>query len=621
MDEKREKKMIRTWIKGLTGQLLCAVLAISILSLILGMYMLVMTVVPSDPALIRPLLEDITLIILNSVPILCIMLLLFFVINRVWISFLLAGILFGVIATVNRFKLDFRDDPFVFSDILLAKEATEMTGRYELYVDKAMALCIAIIAALTVLCAVFLKIRLNKKLVRGAGGVITVLVMVLLCRFVYFEYGDLYDNTWHWQFGNQWKTANQYMSRGVVYSFIQSIPEAIDLPPEGYDEDELEAKLDEYEDVDIPEEKKVNIISIMLEAYNDFSVFDTIEFKEDPYENFHALQSQSYYGNLYTNIFAGGTVTTERAFLTGYCDPELRTTDTESYVRYFNSQGYYTEAMHPCYGWFYDRQNINEFLGFQNFDHYGNAYSDFTQDMTEHELYDSFLDDYDFFDYIIEGFEEATGAGQKYFNFSVTYQNHGPYSTEAQSDTEFVAWQDGYTEEEYNIINNYLYWIDKTDDAIAHLYEYFSQSDEPVVLILFGDHNPWLGDSNSVYYMLDFNFDMSTPEGGENYYQTPYVIYANDAAKAALGRDFVGQGDTVSPMFLMNELFDYVDLDGPKYLNYLSDVKEKYDVINTVYVGKGGEYELRENVEDDGTLLEVEQMCYYMKRKAVTETG
>ena len=64
-------------------------------------------------------------------------------------------------------------------------------------------------------------------------------------------------------------------------------------------------------------------------------------------------------------------------------------------------------------------------------------------------------------------------AGQKYFNFSVTYQNHGPYSTEAQSDTEFVAWQDGYTEEEYNIINNYLYWIDKTDDAIAHLYEYF----------------------------------------------------------------------------------------------------------------------------------------------------
>lgn len=583
------------------------------------MCMLVMTVVPSDLSLIKVLLKDIRLIIVNSIPILCIMLLLYFIINRVWISFLLTGILFGVIATVNRFKIHFRNDPFVFSDIFLVKEATEMTGRYKLYVDKSMAVCIVLVAIITLACALFVKIRLKNRIVRGAGGVVTLAVIVLLCRFFYFEYGNIYDETWHWEFGNEWKTTNQYMSRGVVYSFIQSIPEAIELPPEGYDEDALAAKLDEYEDADIPEDKKVNIIGIMLEAYNDFSVFDTIEFEEDPYENFHELQSQSYSGNLFTNIFAGGTVTTERAFLTGFCDPELRSTDTESYVRYFKSQGYYTEAMHPCYGWFYNRQNINEYLGFDNFDRYENAYSSFTQDMTEHEMYGVFLDDYDFFDFIIEGLDNATQNGQKYFNFSVTYQNHGPYSTEDESDTEFAAWQEGYTEEEYNILNNYFYWIDKTDDAIAHLYESLAQSEEPVILILFGDHNPWLGDNNSVYEMLDIDFDMSTPQGAQNYYQTPYLIYANDAAKAAVGKDFVGQGDTISPMFLMNELFDYMEIDGPKYLNYLSDVKETYDVINNVYVGKDGEYELRDEVNDGGTLLEVEQMCYYMKHKDVSE--
>ena len=76
------------------------------------------------------------------------------------------------------------------------------------------------------------------------------------------------------------------------------------------------------------------------------------------------------------------------------------------------------------------------------------------------------------------------------------------------------------------------------------------------MLAVFGDHKPWLGYSNSAYQELGVNLDTATEEGFYNYYSTRYLIWANDAAKEALGEDFVGEGPDVSSCFLMNLLFD-----------------------------------------------------------------
>lgn len=584
-------------------------------SFLFGVCMLMLTVVPSDLSLISVLIADKRIIILNTLPIFLILLFIYFILNRVWISFLITGIFFTIIAEVNRFKITFRDDPFVFKDIFLLEEAKKMTERYTLFLDKASLCVIFILICITVLSAFFLKFKIDNKLFRIFGSVASITVLSILCQNIYFGNAELYESLWHYQFGNQWKGANQYMSRGVVYSFIHSIPDTFSVPPEGYDAKQAEMILENYDSQNIPENKKVNIISVMLEAYCDLSLYDGINFSVDPYENFHKLQSDSYYGNLYTNIFAAGTVATERSFLTGYNNPEMDAVDTESYVRYFKSQGYYTEAMHPCYGWFYDRRNVNEGLGFDNFDYYENAFSMISEEMLQRDMYSGFLSDYDFFNYIIQGFESAKEADRKYFNFSVTYQNHGPYPTEDNGGTKYVSWQDGYTTEEYNILNNYLSGIASTDEAIAHLYEYISQEEEPVILILFGDHKPWLGDNNSVYEMLGIDFDMSTSTGGENYYETPYLIYANNAAKAAIGKDFEEQGSTISPMFLMNELFGYMGIKGSQYLNYLADVKKEYDVINDIYVGKNGQYILKKETKDDIILREEEWVEYFVKNK------
>ena len=52
-----------------------------------------------------------------------------------------------------------------------------------------------------------------------------------------------------------------------------------------------------------------------------------------------------------------------------------------------------------------------------------------------------------------------------------------------------------------------------------------------MVIVVFGDHNPWLGDGNAVYKAIGLDLDFSTEEGFYNYYSTRYLIWANDAAK------------------------------------------------------------------------------------------
>ncbi len=593
---------------GITGILL-------MLSVSLGICALVMTLVPCQMNWLEVLLQDNRIVFRNILPVFCIMLILYLLINRVWIAFLSTGILVFAIAEINRFKIAFRDDPFVFSDVLLIGEAKNMLGQYKLYLDKVSAFALIFIAITTVLCFFVFRFRAKNKWVRFVGAAVVAVAFIISIKLFYFEDNETYNQTWHWEFGNQWKNTNQYMSRGVIYSFIRSIPNAVISKPEGYDENKVQEVLNKYQNQNLPEDKRVHIISIMLEAYNDFSEFEGIEFVNDPYENFHALQEQSYSGKLFTDIFAAGTITTERSFLTGYQNPRFYDRDTMSYVRYFKSQGYYTEAMHPCYGWFYDRQNVNTYLGFNQFDYYENKYKFADKSALKTELYHGLLGDNDFFDYIIEGYEKAVKNDKLYFNFSVTYQNHGPYASVKESDEQYVLRKDEYSEADYYIFDNYLRGISRTDKALKKLWDYVAQQEEPIVLILFGDHNPWLGDGNSVYDMLGIDLNLDTPQGAVNYYETPYLFYANESAKQQLNQDFVGTGATVSPMFLMNEFFECIDAKGPAYLNYLADVKKQYSVLNRVYVGSEEKYYLRNELNQDNILLLQEQVEYYVKIK------
>ena len=248
----------------------------------------------------------------------------------------------------------------------------------------------------------------------------------------------------------------------------------------------------------------------MLEAYNDFSRFENLHFVRDVYGKYRELEKMGYAGTLVTDVFAGDTRVSEREFLTGlpYSRIDKFVAPSNSFVWYFRQNGYHTTGSHPCYAWFYNRKNINKNLGFAEYLFSENYFAERTwSDIT----YDA-----SYFPMLFELYE-SRDKSVPYFSYNITYQGHGPYEADNPHYTEPYVENGGWSEAAQTILNNYL---NAQAETTAMLYDYVMQmlaTDEPVVLVFFGDHKPWMGNADSVYHELGINIDRSTDEGFLNY--------------------------------------------------------------------------------------------------------
>ena len=520
------------------------------------------------------------LLFMNFIPIFLILSFFFLIFNRLWLSYFSTCFLIVTMSIINKFKLMYRDEPFAFVDLKLVRESLIMAREYDLSLSYKIIILIIFLLGIGVFIKFFLDCRIKEKKVRMMLLFLLFIMSFIIFKGFYFN-PYIYEAVGNKNLINIWLKSDQFKSKGFIYPFIYSIKDAEEVKLAGYNEKKAIEDLHSYGYSHIPRDKKVNIISIMLEAYNDFSKFQSMDIKNHVYRNLHKIQDKSISGNLVTNIFAGGTIDTERAFLTGYFKHPKYFRKTNSFIWYLNSQGYKTEAMHPITGSFYNRRNINQHLGFKSFHHFDNKYKD---------IQEAPLEDMDFFDFIIKGYEASKAEAKPYFNFSVTYQNHGPYSTEDYGGEEYLSRKKHYKNNMYNIINNYLSGIAKTDKALKKIIDYFEKEEEPVVVVLFGDHNPWLGENHIVYDMLGINLDIATLDGFKNYYETPYIIWGNQGAKNMFNKDFIKKGNDISPHFLMAGLFQYIGWEGDEYMKYLSSLKEKMDVTHEMYFKEKGEY-------------------------------
>lgn len=521
------------------------------------------------------------LFLLNILPVLAVAVFFLLLCNRVWPAVLGSGLIITVLALINHFKLMFRDDPLLASDVRYFAEAAQISSRYDVTLTPLILAAFAVILAASVFAFFFMRARFYRPLPR----LISAAAFIAVCLGLYFGaytsekvYRDTANLEVSFSTGHkmsQWNATDQYCCRGFLYPLLHSTVSTAVSKPDGYTKENAQAALNEHGDADIPEEKKVNFISIMLEAYCDFSAYDGIfSFETDPYEYFHELQSQSVTGTLVTNIFAAGTIDTERCYITGSTELYEYRGAADSYARYFDGQGYFTEFCHPCYGWFYNRQNVMEYLGFES--------THFFEDRYELPADWGIMRDDRFFPDLAVLFDEAIEAGKPYFNFSVSYQNHGPYPSDSLFDpeTEYVP-RGTLSEESYNILNNYFWNIKGTNDYLRDLVTHLEESREPVVLVLFGDHKPWLGDNSSVYAELGIDISRTSDESFYNYYCTEYTIWANSAAKSVLGNDFRGDGGDFSPCFLMMKVFDLCGYTGTGYMQSLRELYAAgVDVVN-----------------------------------------
>src|SRR5699024_7809173 len=109
-------------------------------------------------------------------------------------------------------------------------------------------------------------------------------------------------------------------------------------------------------------------------AFSDITKVKSIEFDKDPIPNYRKMSKNYSNGNVVTSIYGGETSMSEFEFLTAsstkflygekYPYMQIIKKDEESLVRVLKDNEYYTTAIHPNSGGFYNRNNAYKKLGF-----------------------------------------------------------------------------------------------------------------------------------------------------------------------------------------------------------------------------------------------------------------
>lgn len=510
------------------------------------------------------------LVVMNLLLPLLVVYLGFFLFARPWAAYLLSAVPFLGLALASYYKIQLRGDPVLASDLRLIRTAGGIMGNYSFELSAPVGIVAAGFVTMLLLSILLLR-REHMSRHERLAGLMLLLSLTLAGGFELYPDADIYEKTANSGLINPWSETEIYVSRGTTYPFLYSVQDMLPNAPSGYRESEATGTLAEYENADIPEEQKITFVGIMLEAFSDltdFPVLDDIPAVHEIYEPLHELEERSISGRLLTNIFAGGTVDTEWGYLTGYSEHEEFRSPVNTYVRYFKSQGYDALYRHPGYSWFYNRSNVNEYLGFDECVFNDTGFGDLIS--ISDALYHS---DKVLVDYLLNDIDSRTAEDDPLFLFSVSYQNHGPYPSETYWEEYVTPEKNGWSMQTCCVINNYLAGIRSTINEMCRMTEELEGRDEPIVFVFFGDHKPWMGNGNSVYTEMGINMDVSTLDGFYNYYATPYVIYANQAARDLLGSDFAEPGGDFSPCFLMAKVFDECGWEGPGFMQLQREMR------------------------------------------------
>ena len=185
--------------------------------------------------------------------------------------------------------------------------------------------------------------------------------------------------------------------------------------------------------------------------------------------------------------------------------------------------------------------------------------------------------------------EAKNDPSDKLFVFNVTMQNHGGYDTAFDNFDQEVELT-GELAGKYPEADRYLSLIKKSDDAFRYLTEYFAQSDEPTMIVMFGDHQPGVEDE-----FYDEIAGMSSDEvpiaDRIMWYQTPFMIWTNyDMPYENVGK--------LSSLFLSSYVLKAAGLKMTPYNKLLLDLSQKVPVIhpNGCYDNEGNFYTHDESV-------------------------
>ena len=515
-----------------------------------------------------------------------------------------------IVGIANYYTMEFRDSPILPWDLLSVQTAMSVTSNYEFAVTWKEAN--TLLGFLLLLAAAGKsEARCGRVRVRAAAaaaclisifGVKTLMGMETVTDRV-LTFSNLFT---------QWAT---YRDNGFFISFMTNLKYMDIKEPEGYSAERADeivrAGAQEYDAAHAKEEyaaedEQPNIIVIMNESFSDLAVLHEFGVSEDYMPYLHSMMEsdEALTGTLYVSVLGGNTANSEYEFLTGNSMAFLPS-GSVAYQQYVNSripsmvwdleeQGYQTFASHPygASGW--DRDEVYPWLGF--------AESFFRPDFRNPRLIRKYVSDESQYQFLEEKMAEKSEDGPV-FSFHVTMQNHGGYSRVYEN----FPIQVELTEiEGHEATENYLTLIQESDRALQELISFYEETEEPTLIVFFGDHQPSDFVANCIQSLGGKETSGMTLEELQRRYQVPYLIWAN----FDLGED---AHETLSVNYLGALTAEKAGIELSDHQKYLLNLQEKIPVITAnVYMDRNGElHEIQDVREEDRELIaEYEIVCY-----------
>ena len=286
-----------------------------------------------------------------------------------------------------------------------------------------------------------------------------------------------------------------------------------------------------------PEPVYPTVIFLMSESFFDVTELPGVSFETDPLETFHALEEEHSSGKFLSSTYCGGTGYVELEVLTGICSGLLRSGDTltslpdETYRTLpcisdvFAAQGYEMTFLHSYNSRLYNRAVIYDAFGFDRV-----LFDDaFPEDA---ERRGGYISDVALSEMLLSLLGEEHASPQMIF--TVSMENHQPYSaSKFGEDCASGLRADALEEDELAVLDAYVSGLEDADRGLKVLTDALKDSEQPVMLVFWGDHRPNLGlaDGRNVYEELGQCSGTDTeawePEELAEMLSTDWLIWTN----------------------------------------------------------------------------------------------
>ncbi len=499
------------------------------------------------------------------------------------------------VGLINYYTLQFRGTPVLPWDILSVKTAASVTTEYDFKVTWHVIWISLVMLTVAACSIIFTHIRIKgvlRRILSGAFGIVALILCTMglwqKATVDFFELDDIL-----------FTPVDMYEDNGFAISFAYNLQYLRVKAPTGYDTETVYREEESYVNTNADRHSNPNIIVIMNESFCDPAVLTDFETNQDYMPFIHSLLEGGdnvVSGYAYPSVCGGNTANSEFEFLTGSSMAFLPEGSVayQQYVKdetpalgwYLQSLDYRTCGMHPFGSAGWNRNTVYPNLGFEM--------TRFSGDMRGAQKMRTYISDAATYEMIEANY--ATKDDKSLFTFEITMQNHGGYFQDYDNfEREIELINTDAEQVDINITERYLSLVKKSDEAFEDLIQHFENTDEPVIILMFGDHQP--GDyALKAIWRPEDDPDIQTLQ---QRYKVPFVMWANFDIES----EYV---EGISLNYLSTLLFQKAGVPLTGYQEFLSELHETFPVINAkgVVDAKGQYYAWGDDIPDEDGLLE-----------------